>query len=217
MNSTFVKEIFSSIQGEGVFVGEKQLFVRFCGCNLSCKFCDTDFSTNGAIKYSIEELRDKILTFEPQTISLTGGEPLLQVDFLNELLNYNFGQKIYLETNGVLHSNLEKIIDKVDIIAMDIKLKSATGEINRFLDNEKFLKIANNKHVFIKVVFDENISDNEIAEVCMLAKKFTTEIILQPKMPISNGFEVENVFDKFYFQYKNVRLIAQTHKFLNLK
>lgn len=217
MNSVFVKEIFSSIQGEGVFVGEKQLFVRFCGCNLNCKFCDTDFSIDDAVEYTPDELREKILTFEPQTISFTGGEPLLHVEFLSELLNYNFGQKIYLETNGVLHSNLEKIIDKVDIVAMDIKLESATGEPNRLLENEKFLEVASKKHAFIKVVFDENILESEISNVCMLAKRFNTEIILQPKMPINSGFGVENVFDKFYFQYKNVRLIAQTHKFLNLK
>ena len=39
-----IREIFTSIQGEGPFVGYKQLFVRFSKCNLNCKYCDTDFS-----------------------------------------------------------------------------------------------------------------------------------------------------------------------------
>ena len=38
-----IKEIFDSIQGEGPYVGEKQLFVRTTKCNLNCKYCDTDF------------------------------------------------------------------------------------------------------------------------------------------------------------------------------
>ena len=45
-NKTKVREIFTSIQGEGPYVGVKQLFVRFCGCNLRCDYCDTDVSTN---------------------------------------------------------------------------------------------------------------------------------------------------------------------------
>ena len=51
-----VKEIFTSIQGEGPFVGYKQLFIRLCGCNLNCKYCDTDFSSENAKNYTLEEL-----------------------------------------------------------------------------------------------------------------------------------------------------------------
>ena len=47
-----IKEVFTSIQGEGPFVGYKQLFVRFCGCNLSCKYCDTDYRTVDSIEYT---------------------------------------------------------------------------------------------------------------------------------------------------------------------
>ena len=46
MNKIKVKEIFASIQGEGPYVGYKQLFVRFCNCNLKCNYCDTEFSAN---------------------------------------------------------------------------------------------------------------------------------------------------------------------------
>ena len=38
-----IKEIFESIQGEGLYIGSKQLFIRFCACNLKCKYCDTPF------------------------------------------------------------------------------------------------------------------------------------------------------------------------------
>ena len=45
-NKAKIKEIFSSIQGEGLLVGVEQIFIRFCKCNLACKYCDTDFSSD---------------------------------------------------------------------------------------------------------------------------------------------------------------------------
>ena len=53
-----IKEIFTSIQGEGSYVGYKQLFIRLCGCNLNCAYCDTDYTVNDAKEYSIDELVD---------------------------------------------------------------------------------------------------------------------------------------------------------------
>ncbi|MCK5661099.1 MAG: 7-carboxy-7-deazaguanine synthase QueE, partial [Methanosarcinales archaeon] len=40
-STTHIYEIFNSIQGEGPYVGMRQVFVRFCGCNLACEYCDT--------------------------------------------------------------------------------------------------------------------------------------------------------------------------------
>ena len=49
-------EVFSSIQGEGKYVGCRQLFVRFSGCNLNCQYCDTTFSHNNFEKCKIEKV-----------------------------------------------------------------------------------------------------------------------------------------------------------------
>ncbi len=222
MTHAFIKEIFSSIQGEGLYVGEKQLFIRFCGCNLNCAFCDTDFETQNAAEYSTGDLVTKIFEYEPQTISLTGGEPLLHIDFLVEFLKMLREarapkRKIYLETNGTLYSELTQIIDLIDVVAMDIKLESATGEPARYLNNEKFLAAALNKEIFIKVIFDKNLNDNEITEVSRLAVKFNTPVILQPKMPLDNDSALEKIFDKFSLKHKNIRLIPQIHKFLGVR
>ena len=51
-----IKEVFTSIQGEGPFIGYKQLFIRFCGCNLSCNYCDTDYRTVDSKEYYLNEL-----------------------------------------------------------------------------------------------------------------------------------------------------------------
>ena len=216
---TFIREIFSSIQGEGTHIGEKHVFVRFCKCNLKCDFCDTDFEIKNAKSYSTEELYNVLKLQDANVISFTGGEPLLDIDFLEEFLkNYKdkLNKKIYLETNGTLYDELNRIIDYVDIVAMDIKVKSATNQDNHFLDNEKFLKIASKKENFIKVVFDNDIKDDEIENICNISKKYNSTIILQPKMPLDKDIELENIFNKFYKNYSSIRLIPQVHKFLNL-
>ena len=216
---THIKEIFTSIQGEGIYVGEKQIFVRFCKCNLKCKFCDTDFDIKNAKTYSTKDLFDILKKNPAKTVSFTGGEPLSEVDFLYELLTkYPLDKKIYLETNGICHKELSKVIDFIDTVSMDIKLQSTAKQPNRFSDNEKFLEEANknNKEIFIKVIFDNNIKNEEINKVIDIAQKYGTLIVLQPKMPMDENLDIEKIFDKFYSKYQNVRLIPQVHKFLNL-
>lgn len=212
-NKAQIHEIFTSVQGEGPYVGEKQQFIRFCDCNLNCNYCDTDHSP----KYSFDAagLKQKI---SDCTLSLTGGEPLLQADFLKEFLEI-VPNKIYLETNGILHKELAKIIDRIDIIAADIKIPSATAQNSRYEDNEKFIQIAKNakKEIFIKVVFDFNITDEEIKKTAQIARKYDLLLILQPKMPLSKSFEEYfKIHDKFLRLHHNTRLIGQTHKFFNV-
>ena len=124
-----IAEVFDSVQGEGIYLGEKQLFVRFFGCNLSCKFCDTKL--HRFLEYEPDELLEEIKLYGNgfHSISLTGGEPLLQNDFLKEIVRMtrDHGYRNYLETNGTLHSELKGIIDYLDIVAMDVKLPSSTA------------------------------------------------------------------------------------------
>ena len=215
---TKIKEVFASIQGEGLDVGKKHIFVRFAKCNLKCKFCDTDF--NFANEMTIDELYQVLSGYNCNTVSLTGGEPLLDADFLFEFFNKyhkKLNKRIYLETNGTLPSELKKIINFVDVISMDVKIQSSTNQDNQFNINEEFIKNSLDKKLFIKVVFDSKINDFEIDEVVKLAKKYDKEIILQPKMPMEADLNLEEIFEKFYLKYNNIRLIPQTHKFLDLK
>ena len=216
-NKAYIVEIFKSIQGEGLFVGEMQTFVRFSGCNLNCEYCDTKHNKEISQKMTVQELCKKLEEKKAKIVSLTGGEPLLNSNFIKEL-TAKYKANYYLETNGVLTEKLESVVDSMDTVAMDIKLKSATGEENRFEENEKFADIANKaKNFFIKIVFDKNITDDEIESCIKIAKKNKVQIILQPKMPIEQGFEPETVFNRFYKKYEFVRLIPQTHKFLNIR
>lgn len=218
---TKIKEIFTSIQGEGPFVGYRQIFIRFCNCNLNCKYCDTDFLVDNETKnYTPMELADLVNKEDVHSVSLTGGEPLLFVDFLKEFLPL-CKHKIYLETNATLPENLSEIIGYIDYVSADIKLESATGNKNNFDLHDEFFDIAKSKDLFAKVVFNKNITMYEIDESVRLAKKHGIQLVLQPQMDdvsfVDNTDDIERIFKIFSKKYHNVRLIPQLHKFLNVR
>ena len=221
-NKVLIKEIFESVQGEGPYIGVNQLFIRFSKCNLNCEYCDTDFK-DAKLSFSADELSEEINKHSNiHSISLTGGEPLLEVDFLAELLK-KINKKIYLETNGTLVENLKKIVNNTDIISMDVKLPSCSNNKPFWAEHKKFIETAlnYNKEIFLKVVFDENICDEEIKKVIELAALGNILIVLQPKfegkkMNIPPRILYE-VFSKFIKLYNNVRLIPQVHKYLNVQ
>ena len=211
-----VKEIFASVQGEGPYVGVKQVFIRFCGCNLKCIYCDTDFSDGE--EFSPEALAQKVKEFEDvHSISLTGGEPLLQAEFLKKFLPLT-NKKIYLETNATLAQELLEVKPFIDIVSADIKLESASGVK---ASHEAFFNNCSGIETFAKIVFDENITECEIENCVNIAKKYGIMLILQPKMIgggemyISGEFAAK-ILDRFLAKYPDVRLIPQMHKFLGL-
>jgi organic radical activating enzyme len=175
-----IAEIFSSIQGEGIYLGEKQIFVRFFGCNLNCKFCDTKLDRFS--EYEPQELFKEIELYQGNyhSISFTGGEPLLQKDFLAEVLKLTSkaGYKNYLETNGTLPGELESLINYLDIIAMDIKLPTSTGMGEFWGMHERFLKAAAKKEVFLKTVICASTKEEDLRKVSGLIKKVNPSVIL---------------------------------------
>ena len=221
-----IREIFSSIQGEGPFIGYKQIFIRFCGCNLKCAYCDTDFDYSNSMSYTPESLAEKIQNDYDlrkfHSLSLTGGEPLLHHEFLKEFIPLLQGKiAIYLETNATMDKELDSVIDYVDYVAADIKLKSSTG-FDTFDLHEKFLKKCKDGcQTFVKVVFDENITDEEVEFCKKIYDKYLYDIILQPKMNgnkmcVSSQFCID-ILDKFNEYYSIARLIPQTHKFIGVE
>jgi len=179
-----IAEIFESIQGEGIYLGEKQLFVRLFGCNLACKYCDTKLECFR--EYEPQELLEELKRYRDHyhSVSFTGGEPLLQKDFLKEALRltseHNF--KNYLETNGTIPGNLEDVIDYVHIVSMDVKLPSSTGLEHFWEQHREFFKIASRKEVFVKAVICNDTQDKDIMEAVRMIKETNRSavLVLQP-------------------------------------
>ena len=223
MKTAKINEIFDSIQGEGPYIGYRQIFIRFCGCNMDCAYCDTDFKTGA--DYTPEQLVKKLDTFDLNaihSISLTGGEPLIHLEFLKDFLPL-VDKKIYLETNGTMPHALKEISGYTDIIAMDLKIDSAAKIGDLFSKHEEFIKTAKetNKEIFAKIVFDEKIREFEINECTRLAKKYNLPLILQPRMEgnritVSTDF-IEHIVKAFTSRYPDTRLIGQVHKFFDIR
>jgi organic radical activating enzyme len=237
-----VCELFSSIQGEGVLVGVRQAFVRFSECNLSCRYCDTQEAKAKSAKFSVKAEKVKVranpvtpeelyevlsLLPDPRhSVSITGGEPLLQDDFLAEFLPMlkGRGEEVYLETNATLPEALEKTIDWVDWVAADIKLESATCEPARYDDNRRFLEIALQKKVFVKLVVVKETTREELVEVGELVRGISGGIlmIIQPVHPLGgaespDGRRLIEMADELGEVIEKVRVIPQIHPILGWK
>ncbi|MFH1310637.1 MAG: 7-carboxy-7-deazaguanine synthase QueE [Candidatus Omnitrophota bacterium] len=224
-----ISEIFLSYQGEGSFLGSRQLFVRFFGCNLNCSYCDTLLESYKS--FSKEALLGKILDFsdEYNELSLTGGEPLLYAGFLADFLplfRKHDRHRIYLETNGILCDGLKKLIKYIDIIAMDFKLPSSTGiSKNLWPMHEAFIQVAKNKELIVKTVITDSTTIDDIKQMGEIIKPLTEEIsiILQPVTP-SPFIKIPDEEMVLYFREymrrttgKQVIVLGQTHKYLGIR
>jgi organic radical activating enzyme len=223
MGKARISEIFSSIQGEGLYVGEEQAFVRFFGCNLSCMFCDESNKTKFS-EYSAGEVVDKILNEGKEVVSLTGGEPLMQVGFLKELLPVLREKefKIYLETNGTLKQALSEILDYIDIISMDIKLPSATGLRPYWEEHAEFLNEAKSKETFVKSIITPEtlLSDIEMAVSIIKSIDKNIPFIIQPVSYNDRVAKIDSMkdfFDTAKERLEDVRIIPQVHKILGVR
>lgn len=228
--SARISEIFSSIQGEGIHAGEPQIFVRFHGCNISCVYCDTP-SDGAPEETTLRAVIDKVLDLNKDNsihaVSLTGGEPLLYSNFIKILIP-NLREKGYifhLDTNGALPDKLKEVIDLVDVVAMDIKLPSATRHRPLWDEHREFLIIAKSKNVFIKTVITGETDEGDFNKAVELVASVDNNIpfILQPASPFKdfNAVPENKILIKWQHvansRLKDVRIIPQLHRKWGIK
>ena len=136
-----VNEIFGSIDGEGITAGGLATFIRLCGCNMKCSYCDTTYalSTKDADFISIENILDEVDKNGYKHVTLTGGEPLIHENsyyLIKALLKK--GYIVNIETNGSIPISKYQL-DNV-IITMDYKCPSSNTERLMYLDNLELLR-----------------------------------------------------------------------------
>jgi 7-carboxy-7-deazaguanine synthase len=246
-------EIFSAIQGEGINVGTRQIFIRFGGCDLRCHYCDSEHTWQKQPTCQIEqtpgqrdfmthsnpiELSDLLAWVAQQhqphlhdSISITGGEPLLHAPFLAQFLpqvKELIHLPIYLETGGHRPQQLMQILPYLDLVGMDIKLPSVSGE-NHWQQHQQFLQICCDAKVdvFIKIIISQTTNPAELQQAARLIADITDRVIvfLQPmtalEQPHTNAQLTAptpaqvlawQALMKEYLPH--VRVVPQTHKMI---
>jgi 7-carboxy-7-deazaguanine synthase len=182
MHTAAVDEIFSSIQGEGPWLGQRHIFVRFIGCDIHCRYCDTPAAVRNlneqgddgccraqksarSFEYELvpaamlsdrlNEYCSRLIIPGPSrpVLSLTGGEPLLHRAFLAVWLpEVRTRFTVYLETNGLNYQAMEGLRDLVDVVSMDFKLPSTTGLRPFWEEHRQFIAAARGTRLFVKIV-----------------------------------------------------------------
>ena len=118
-----INEIFYSIQGESSYSGMPCVFIRLTYCNLRCSYCDTEYAFYEGKDMNIENILQKVKSYNCKLVEVTGGEPLLQkksIDLMEKLIEKNY--TVMLETSGSLP--ITKVPNKV-IKIIDFKCPSS--------------------------------------------------------------------------------------------
>jgi 7-carboxy-7-deazaguanine synthase (Cx14CxxC type) len=206
-----VKEMFLTLQGEGIQAGRRAVFLRFSGCNLwsgreqdretaDCTFCDTDFvgmDGDGGGRFgdadALADAASALWDFpgEPGFIVITGGEPLLQVDASLIAALKTRGFEIAIETNGTIAAP-----EGIDWICVSPK---AGTEIIQRSGNE------------LKLVWPQPGMDTDELEGWAF-----DHFLVQPMDGPSIGAAREDAI-AFVLRHPRWRLSTQTHKLLGLR
>ena len=194
-----IVEIFNSVQGEGAHTGVPSIFIRFGGCNLSCVWCDTDFSVYE--RKTISEIMKILSQWTTKRIIYTGGEPAMQkLRPLSDEL-HSKGYNIAIETNGTIELE-EGVVDWIcvspkNMVHPEHPIKQRKGDE-------------------LKVVYtgqDLSMYDN--------LKKGFDNLFLQPcydesKDAGTNGKTFHSTFD-LVMQNPGWNLSLQTHKWMGVE
>lgn len=238
-------EVFSSIQGEGVLIGCRQVFVRFADCNLNCDYCDTPFHAGvnftqevapGSGRFrqmtnpaNLSVLGEALAEWQAHfpglhhSLCLTGGEPLLHADLLTRWLpQLAANWSIYLETNGTLPCELEKVLPWTRWVSMDLKTDETTGQATHWKDHADFIKMAAEKLCQIKLVVGELTSLAHVRQAAefVAEQQVAAPLILQPCMVKGkitiDGTTLLELQAAAADVYSNTRLIPQVHPMLQI-
>jgi organic radical activating enzyme len=242
-----VSEIFVSFQGEGLHAGRRQLFVRLGGCPLRCRYCDTPASLvptptcrilgpDGAFERpnpltpaALDAATTALAAAAPPlaALAVTGGEPLLQADFLAAWLPARaLGLPVLLETAGILPLRLARVLPWVAIVSLDVKCPSNTGERARWDEHAACLAAAvgGGRDVYVKMPVDETTAPGDVERGARLVAGagpcvplFLTPLTepVTPRLTISAG-TLERLHALASRHHPDVRVLPQLHKVLGI-
>jgi len=224
MTSADITEIFDSIQGEGKYVGAPTVFVRFAGCDLDCAWCDTDHQARETL--TCAQVLERVDEFYEDGffVSLTGGEPLRQWEFLQEFIPMlkDRRMRVYLETNGVCYQEFRAVASGIDVVSMDMKLPSSAGCRALWAEHREMLEAARHKDLFVKIVVTSTTTDQDadFAVEMMATVSPGIPLYLQPETSrLTTGalrrcLEIQRRALEFL---PDVRVVPQIHPLIGIK
>jgi 7-carboxy-7-deazaguanine synthase len=234
-----VSEIFTSVEGEGIFIGKKTLFIRLSGCHLKCRWCDTRYALplDSGIDYQVEEIKDMIVKeLQPFTykVNFTGGEPLLQIEAVIQLADFikrHTNLKTYIESSCFDSELFSKILPYMDICKVEFKTEDSKVVEDEHYDNlllNEFrcleLAVQNNKTTYIKIVVTNSTKLDSFKNlVYNISKKIRTSdimgFVIQPSDSIDQPTvnKLLDVYDIVQPMYPEVRIIPQLHKVIGAR
>lgn len=228
-------EIFTSIEGEGIFYGTKTLFVRLAGCPFTCFYCDTkeslplDSGKEFSIEDAITEIGSQIQsnTFK---VNFTGGDPLLQHQAVALLAKNIQDRKIptYLESSCFDADRFNHVLPFIDYIKIEFKTRES-----EFVDIQHYEKLISEslkclessinqqKITYIKIVVSSKtkITDfNNLVENIFKIRNSEkiSGFIIQPTYGISEPSleQLMEMYDCVFPKFRDVKIVPQLHKFI---
>ena len=124
--------------GRGAYCWSADYFIRLTGCPLRCHYCDTEYAFSGGELLTLSEILDRVRQFGVPHVTVTGGEPLAQVEarqLMESLVKAGFN--VSLETSGAL--SIADIDPNVSIV-MDLKTPGSGESHRNLMDNVSLLK-----------------------------------------------------------------------------
>jgi len=205
-NHLRITEIFHSLQGESTTVGLPTVFIRLTGCPLRCQYCDTAYAFNGGVSTPIDDIMERVSSFECTHVCVTGGEPLAQpgcITLLKQLCDKHYA--VSLETSGA--RDITDVDPRV-MIVMDLKTPDS-GECEKNLfSNIPFLKQSDQ----IKFVL---CSRDDYQWACQMIKEHhlleKTQILFSPSW---NQLDPTTLAEWIIQDRLSVRFQLQLHKLL---
>lgn len=208
-----VCERFVSINGEAAHAGELAVFLRFCGCNLQCSYCDTAWANAENAPYTVyttQELCDYVASTGVKNVTLTGGEPLLQ-EHLPELLGalHALDVRTEIETNGSIPIAPYAQSAARPVFTLDYKCPTSGMETQMCMDNYRYLQ-AHDSVKFVVGSQEDLEKAREIITAYSLAQR--CHVFLSP---VFGSIEPKDIVAYMQEHRMNgVRMQLQMHKFI---
>ncbi len=210
-NQFAVVEKFISINGEGTHAGEPAVFLRFKGCNLACEFCDTQWANEADVPaetMTTEELVAFVQHSGIHSVTLTGGEPLLQPGIASLITSLSaLGYRVEIETNGSVPLQEFAALSFRPSFTMDYKLPGSGMESNMLPENFMLLQ---NKDAVKFVVGSHEDLERALTIIRQYALTARCTVFLSP---VFGQIEPADIA-AFLIQHRlnKVRLQLQLHK-----